>query len=137
MQNKPTQVGAGSYDRRSRRDNGAERVSDREVPLEQITMPAAIHAWLDGEGAEPTDRSPAVARQIEFWSRVRAETASRRSVTVPAGLQQRIMAELAKAEPRAVTPWHQRPLELNLVVAVSAAAGLLAVGAAVGLSLAR
>ena len=137
MQNKPTEVSAGTYDRRSRRDNGAGRVSDREVPLEQGQLPAVVQAWLDGEAGEPSDRSPAVARQIEFWSRINAETASRRVIKAPAGLQASIMAELAQAEPRVSPPWYRRPLEVNPVIAVSTAAGLVALGALAGMTIAR
>jgi hypothetical protein len=112
MLNNPTERDGdhGVDGSRTRREQGAERLIDREVPIGQFQMPLAIHEWLDGEGSEATARVSDNPRNVEFWALVRAETERRRVVSAPSTLQQRIMAQLGQAQPVAVAPWYQRPL---------------------------
>ena len=122
----------------ARRDGGArqpaEPLTDRAVPLSISRTPATVPAWLDGEAAESTLQG-ADARHVEFWARVNAETARRREVRTPVEVQQRIMAALPLATPQAVSPWYRRNVTVNPAVAIAAAAGLVAIGAAVGAAL--
>ena len=112
----------------------AEPLTDREVPLSISRTPASVQAWLDGEAAEST-LQPGEARHVEFWARVNAETARRREVRTPVEVQQRIMAALPLATPQAVSPWYRRNVTMSPAVALAAATGLVAIGAAVGAAL--
>lgn len=125
-------------------------LTDREVPLSgpagQIRTPALVHAWLDGDietkallaadatmsGADAANRGEA-ARQVEFWTRMNAETAVRREMRTPVALQARIMAALPPVQSAPLSaPWWRRQMSMHPVMAATAAAGLLALGAAVG-----
>jgi hypothetical protein len=53
----------------------------------------------------------------------------------PADLTERIMAALPTAAPHAAAPWWNRPVEMNPVAVAAAAAGLLALGTAIGAGL--
>jgi hypothetical protein len=112
----------------------AEPLTDREVPLSISRTPASVQAWLDGE-AEESSLQPGDARHVEFWARVNAETAIRREVRTPVEVQQRIMAALPLATPQAVAPWYRRNVSMSPAVALAAATGLVAIGAAVGAAL--
>ena len=112
----------------------AEPLTDREVPLSISRTPASVQAWLDGEAAESAVQ-PGDARHVEFWARVNAETARRREVRTPVEVQQRIMAALPLATPQAVSPWYRRNVTMSPAVALAAATGLVAIGAAVGAAL--
>jgi len=85
--------------------NGAP-LADREVPLPGNeafgTTPAAVHAWLDGEASE-ADARAADARQVALWSRIETETATRRRMTTPSYVSQRIMDALPDARPSLAT----------------------------------
>lgn len=80
------------------------RLTDREVPLPGTealgSTPAAVHAWLDGEGTE-ADALQADAAQVALWNRIGEETMVRRRMTTPADLQSRIMDALPAAAPSA------------------------------------
>ncbi|MFL5578272.1 MAG: hypothetical protein ACJ79S_20150 [Gemmatimonadaceae bacterium] len=126
--------------RENARRDGANRTpaepitGDREVPLSQSRTPASVQAWLDGE-AEESSLQGGEARHVEFWARVNAETARRRQVRTPVDVQQRIMAALPTAAPAALSPWYRRQLSVNPALAIAAAAGVFALGAAVGVAL--
>lgn len=111
-----------------------EPLTDREVPLSISRTPASVQAWLDGEASE-SSLQPGEARHVEFWARVNAETARRREVRTPVEVQQRIMAALPLATPQAVSPWYRRNVTMSPAVALAAATGLVAIGAAVGAAL--
>ena len=139
MLNNPTEHGDGRKPDRglARRGNGGERLHDREVPLGQFQMmPTALHEWLDGDAPESATLAESTGR-VEFWSSLQSEAVRRRAIRAPARLQQRIMGALSKTTPLSVVPWHRRPVELNIAVALSAAAGLVALGTAIGIALAR
>jgi len=108
----------------------ASALTDREVPIENTRKMAALHAWLDGEGSLAAATQGETERYVEFWSRVNAETEVRRQVTAPADLQQRIMEALPHAAPQAIESWWSRPVTVKPAVALAAAAGLVALGAA-------
>jgi hypothetical protein len=113
-------------------------LADREVPIGLSQMPAEVHSWLDGELTESSMRSAGTARHVEFWSRINAEVETRRQVRTPVHLQAQIMAALPQATPQlapeTTTSWWKRPLEVTPMVAAAAAAGLVALGAALGIS---
>src|SRR5271165_4846690 len=117
------------------RDSG--RVADREVPIELTRTPDRIHAWLDGELSESEVRSTESARHLEFWKRLDQDLEVRRLATAPADLTERIMAALPATAPHAAAPWWSRPVEMNPVAVAAAAAGLLALGTAIGATLHR
>ncbi len=117
-----------------RPDNGAP-LADREVPLPGSeafgATPMAVHAWLDGEATEAEARQ-ADARQVALWSRIADETATRRRMTTPAYVQDRIMDALPDAHPaRALATTAgvtAGRIALTPVMAMMAAAGLVALG---------
>jgi len=115
-------------------EQSVEPLTDREVPIGVSRTPAAVQAWLDGE-ADESAIAGTDTRHVEFWARMNAETAHRRQVRTPVEVQQRIMAALPMAAPAAATPWYRKDITMNPAVAAAAAAGLLAVGAAVGAAL--
>jgi hypothetical protein len=81
--------------------DAAKPVADREVPLpgtELGATPAAVHAWLDGEGTEG-DARLADPRQAALWSRIAEETAARRRLTTPAHVAAQIMQAIPATAP--------------------------------------
>lgn len=117
--------------------NRAVPMADREVavPIELARTPDLVHAWLDGEAPAASVRGPEWARHVEFWSRVDGEIESQRQVHAPADLTARIMAALPEAGPLVATPWWSRTVAMNPLAIAAAAAGLLALGAAIGATL--
>jgi hypothetical protein len=129
---------------RGREDTGRERprqtppaqpLTDREVPIAAHRTPASIHAWLDGEVPEAAVRQADTLRQVEFWSRINAETERRRQMRTPVHVQERIMEALPQSVPQLLAPWWRRELAMSPTVAVTAAAGLLALGVLLGITL--
>jgi hypothetical protein len=115
----------------------APALTDREVPLDPNHKMNALHAWLDGEGSLTSVVDSDSERHIEFWNRINLETERRRQVTAPVDLQQRIMAALPEAAPAMIEPWWRTPVSVTPVVAIAAAAGLVALGAAISTSRSR
>lgn len=127
----------------ARSDTGASAsgapLSDREVPLPGAeafgTTPAAVHAWLDGEGSE-ADARLAAAGQVAMWTRIAGETTARRRMTTPADLQARIMDALPEARPAMATSAAaavagtatRARIALSPMMATLAAVSLIAVG---------
>jgi hypothetical protein len=109
-------------------------LADREVPLDSTRTAAAVHAWLDGDTPAASARQ-ASSREVEFWSRLNAETDRRRHMRTPAHVQARIMESLPESTPRVHTSWWRRPMALTPAGFAAAAAGLLAAGAAIGYSI--
>jgi hypothetical protein len=107
-----------------------ERLTDREVPLEQSHISAAVHAWLDGELPESAVRGADTKRELEFWQRVNAQTAVRRELRTPPHVQAQIMAALPQTAPTMISPWWRREFVVSPAVAVATAASLVALGAA-------
>jgi hypothetical protein len=124
---------------RDRADRVPEQqpLADREVPIGFAVTPAGVHEWLDGDAAETDIRRADSARHIEFWNRLNAEAAVRREVRTPAHVQAQIMAAIAPQRATVVEPWFQRSFAVKPIVAIAAAAGLVAFGAAMAAMFAR
>lgn len=120
---------------RDRADRGSEQqpLADREVPIGFAVTPAGVHEWLDGDASETDVRRSDSTRHIEFWNRLNAEAAVRREVRTPPHVQAQIMAAIAPRTATVAEPWFQRTLAVKPIVAIAAAAGLVAFGAAMAL----
>ena len=119
---------------RDRADRGPEQpLADREVPIGFAVTPSGVHEWLDGDASETDVRRADSVRHIEFWNRLNAEAAVRREVRTPAHVQAQIMAAIAPQRATVVEPWFQRSLAVKPIVALAAAAGLVAFGAAMAM----
>ena len=119
---------------RDRADRVPEQpLADREVPIGFAVTPSGVHEWLDGDAAETDVRRSVSVRHIEFWNRLNAEAAVRREVRTPPHVQAQIMAAIAPQRATVVEPWFQRSLAVKPIVAIVAAAGLVAFGAAMAL----
>jgi hypothetical protein len=91
-----------------------------------------INSWLDGEAPEPVGLSADSARQVDLWRRIEEESERRRHMVTPAHVTAQIMAALPADLPQVALPWWKRSLNVSPVVALAAAAGLVALGAAIG-----
>jgi hypothetical protein len=97
---------------------------------------ATINAWLDGEVPESAVRHGAMARDVEFWKRLEREVEVRREMKTPVHVYQQIMESLPEAVPQAL-PWWRREMTVSPLVAMAAAAGAIALGAALAAMLLR
>ena len=119
---------------RDRADRVPEQpLADREVPIGFAVTPSGVHEWLDGDAAETDVRRSDSVRHIEFWNRLNAEAAVRREVRTPPHVQAQIMAAIAPQRATVVEPWFERSLAVKPIVAIAAAAGLVAFGAAMAM----
>ena len=122
----PTTPGAGRPEQRQR------PVADREVPLDRHgALSAAVHAWLDGELPEAAVRKGETAKDVEFWQMIGQETARMRRVRTPPHVEALIMDALPHTAPQLITPWYRREFVLTPAAALTAAAVLITVTAAV------
>jgi hypothetical protein len=111
----------------------APSLTDREVPLDPARSMASLHAWLDGEGSAAAVTESEGAEYVDLWNRINTDAERRRQVTAPVDLTARIMAALPADVPQAAADsWWDRPLTLKPLTAIAAAAGLVALGAAIG-----
>jgi hypothetical protein len=110
-------------------------MADREVPIELSRTPDLVHAWLDGEIPESAVRGAEAVQHVEFWKQLDRELEVRREARAPADLVARIMTALPATAPQAAESWWNRPVSMNPVAVAAAAAGLLALGAAIGANL--
>ena len=115
----------------------ADALTDREVPLDSNSrLSGAMHAWLDGDASETSLKlSDATDKQVELWKRIGEEANARRQMKTPVHVQQRIMAALPSAAPTRAMPWWRRTMNLSPVAVATAAASLIAAGAAIGATL--
>ena len=120
---------------RSKRTADGAPMADREVPIELTRTPDLIHAWLDGEIPESSVRGADAGRHIAFWKNLGGDLETRRQTRAPVDLTARIMAALPTSAPEAAVPWWHRSIEMNPLAAAAAAAGLLALGTALGATL--
>lgn len=65
--------------------------ADREVAAS--ALPAAVHAWLDGDGVAEQLLAGA-ERELRLWKRIGTETGRRRRMTTPAHVPAQILAKL-------------------------------------------
>jgi hypothetical protein len=107
-------------------------ITDREVPLADRHIPAAVHAWLDGELPESVARQADATREVDFWLRIDREARVRRQLKTPVHVYQQIMNALPQSAPVIETSWWRRPLTISPTVALVAAAGAFAIGVALG-----
>jgi hypothetical protein len=118
-----------------RAGRGEERqrpVADREVPLDRHAgLSAAVHAWLDGELPEAAVRKGDTAKDVEFWQMIAQETARIRRTRTPPHVEALIMEALPQTAPQPITPWYRRELVVTPGVALTSAAALVALTAAV------
>jgi len=116
----------------------ARPLADREVPLGGQAVSATIHEWLDGEAPESAVRHAGTARDVEFWKRLEREVEVRRAMRTPVHVYQQIMESLPEAAPQ-VTPWWKRQVTVTVspLMAMAAAAGAIAVGAALAAMMLR
>ena len=132
----------GSGDaRRERPRRASEQVqplSDREVPLGVAATSETsdmINSWLDGEAPEPASLSADAARQVDLWRRIEQESERRRHMVTPAHVKAQIMAALPADLPQLALPWWKKSIQVSPAVALAAAAGLVALGAAISNSM--
>jgi len=110
-------------------------LTDREVPLPQPetarVLSPAIHAWLDGELPEAAVKRGDMERDVEFWKRMAQVVETRRHVTTPTHMQQRIMDALPHNVPAVITPWYRREFVITPAALLGAAGALVALTAAI------
>ncbi len=127
--------GDAGRERPRRASEQAQPLSDREVPLGSTATSEAINSWLDGDAPEPTAVSADAARQVDLWRRIEQESERRRHMVTPAHVKAQIMAALPADLPQMAMPWYKKSIRVSPVVAIAAAAGLVALGAAIGNSM--
>jgi len=108
-----------------RKDKPAERLYDREVPLNGSTGHGLLHDWLDGEVDVMRASEVEGKSKVELWTRINAESEMLRRRVTPVGVQQRIMASLPDTPGTATSWWKQ----ITPVSAIAITVALLAVGA--------
>ena len=125
--------GDAGRERPRRASEPVQPLSDREVPLTVTTSTTEmINQWLDGDGPEPTALNADAARQVDLWRRIEEESERRRHMVTPAHVKAQIMAALPADMPATALPWWKKSIQVSPVVALAAAAGLVALGAAIG-----
>jgi hypothetical protein len=134
IDNLNARAGSGDADReRPRRaSEQSQPLSDREVPLGGTATSEMINSWLDGEAPEPAALNAESARHVDLWRRIEEESERRRRIVTPAHVKAQIMAALPAEVPQATLPWWKKSIQVSPIVALAAAAGLVALGAALG-----
>jgi hypothetical protein len=128
--------GDAGRERPRRASEQVQPLSDREVPLGPTTATSEmINRWLDGEAPEPAALNADSARQVDLWKRIEQESERRRHLETPAHVKAQIMAALPTDVPQMALPWWKKSVQISPVVAIAAAAGLVALGAAIGNSI--
>jgi hypothetical protein len=128
--------GDAGRERPSRASEQSQPLSDREVPISSSGTATSemINSWLDGDAPEPVAVNAESARQIDLWRRIEQESERRRHLVTPAHVKAQIMAALPADLPQVALPWWKKSIQVSPVVALAAAAGLVALGAAIGTS---
>ena len=126
--------GDAGRERPRRASEQSQPLVDREVPLDGTATATSemINRWLDGEAPEPVALNADTARQVDLWRRIEQESERRRQMVTPAHVTAQIMAALPADVPQMEAPWWKKPIQVSPVVALAAAAGLVAIGAAIG-----
>ena len=118
---------------RTRAPETPEAGQARPARARELTRtPDQVHAWLDGELPESAVRGAEATRHVEFWKRMDRDLEVRRQAHAPADLTERIMAVLPMTAPRTSAPWWNRSVAMNPIAVAATAAGLLALGTAIG-----
>lgn len=128
--------GDAGRERPRRASEQSQPLSDREVPISSSGTATSemINSWLDGDAPEPVAVNAESARQIDLWRRIEQESERRRHLVTPAHVKAQIMAALPADLPQVALPWWKKSIQVTPVVALAAAAGLVALGAAIGTS---
>jgi hypothetical protein len=128
--------GDAGRERPRRASEQSQPLSDREVPISSSGTATSemINSWLDGDAPEPVAVNAESARQIDLWRRIEQESERRRHLVTPAHVKAQIMAALPADLPQVALPWWKKSIQVSPVVALAAAAGLVALGAAIGTS---
>lgn len=128
--------GDAGRERPRRASEQSQPLSDREVPISSSGTATSemINTWLDGDAPEPVAVNAESARQIDLWRRIEQESERRRHLVTPAHVKAQIMAALPADLPQVALPWWKKSIQVSPVVALAAAAGLVALGAAIGTS---
>jgi len=113
---------------------GAGRVeppaADREVPLPGHLSPSLLHQWLDGDVTTTViHASTGGDEAVDLWTKINDEAELLRSRTTPLYVHKRIMDSLPEDAYRTHQPWYRRPVPINPVVLLVAAAALVGLGA--------
>jgi hypothetical protein len=124
--------GDAGRERPRRASEQSQPLADREVPLGGTATSEMINSWLDGDTPEPVALSGEAARQVDLWRRIEEESERRRHMVTPAHVKAQIMAALPDTTPQLALPWWKKSVQVSPVVALAAAAGLVALGAAIG-----
>ena len=134
IDNLNTRDGSGDAgrERPRRASEQSQPLVDREVPLGGTAASEMINRWLDGEGPEPVAMNADTARQVDLWRRIEEESERRRRMVTPAHVKAQIMAALPTDAPQMALPWWKKSIQVSPVIALAAAAGLVALGAAIG-----
>ena len=111
-----------------RKENPAEQLYDREVPLSGVSGHSLLHDWLDGEVDIMRASESEGKSKVELWTRINAESEMLRHRVTPVHVQQRIMASLPDT-PGTASSWWKQQLTMTPVSAVAIGVALLAVGA--------
>jgi hypothetical protein len=127
--------GDAGRERPRRASELSQPLSDREVPLGGTTTSEMINSWLDGDAPEPAAVNAESGRQIDLWRRIEQESERRRHLVTPAHVKAQIMAALPADVPHVALPWWKKSIQVSPFVALAAAAGLVALGAAIGTSM--
>jgi hypothetical protein len=122
---------------RSDRDREVHSIVERDgAPMQsERVLAAAVHEWLDGELPEAAVRKGDTARDVEFWRGLTDQLERSRRMRTPAHVEAQIMAAIPHHAPQLITPWYEREFVITPMAAVGAAAGIIAVTAAVTVAL--
>ena len=98
------------------------------------TPPAtpAVQAWLDGEAGREGLASADEQETAAFWTKVNDEAEMLRRRKTPIHVQQKILGALPSEPPKAPPRAASGSISLSPMVAIALGAGLVAIGAAIG-----
>lgn len=120
----------GASHQKPPRSSASRPMADREVPLQGKRNIDVINAWLDGDLPEAAVRRADMAKDVELWTRINAESERRRQLRTPAHVQAQIMAAIPHTVPQLITPWYRREFVISPIVALAVAAGVVTLAVA-------
>ena len=99
------------------------------------TPPAtpAVQAWLDGEAGRDGLATADEQETAAFWTKVNDEAEMLRRRKTPIHVQQKILGALPNEPAKAPARGASGGISLSPTVAIALAAGLLAIGAVIGM----
>jgi len=73
----------------------SESFDTPETGIPTAPAPEPVHRWLDGEQVNPAELdAPDAEKHVKFWAKLNAETARRRGMHTPSGMDAIIMEKL-------------------------------------------